>query len=261
MKPAKLITRLTLALSVSLIGPFLSSIQAEPSSEKAIVRTLKGAAHYSAQEGIWIPLKAKTSLKQGTQIKTAPESAVELQWEKSGGVLRVNADSIVELAKLNVTETPLECIAETDVALLRGSVVGSQKKGPSNSRSKITFENGYALVDGSDYEAKADGSLSVFSGAVSLTTPSDQQKISAGQSFSPEKGTQAIAPTTSSADLPKLALVTPVETSQLRERPVSPNGNNGVGNGSDPAPPGNPPENDGGGTGPGNPGNGRPVRP
>ena len=31
-------------------------------------------------------------------------------------------------------------------------------------------------------------------------------------------------------------------------------GNNGVGNGLDPAPPGNPPENDGPGTSPGNPG-------
>jgi hypothetical protein len=32
-------------------------------------------------------------------------------------------------------------------------------------------------------------------------------------------------------------------------------GNNGVGNGLDPQPPGNPPRNDGPGTGPGNPGN------
>ena len=32
-------------------------------------------------------------------------------------------------------------------------------------------------------------------------------------------------------------------------------GNNGVGNGVDPQPPGNPPINDGPGTGPGNPGN------
>jgi hypothetical protein len=36
---------------------------------------------------------------------------------------------------------------------------------------------------------------------------------------------------------------------------VSTKGNNGVGNGVDPQPPGNPPINDGPGTGPGNPGN------
>jgi hypothetical protein len=34
-----------------------------------------------------------------------------------------------------------------------------------------------------------------------------------------------------------------------------PKGNNGVGNGIDPQPPGNPPINDGAGTSPGNPGN------
>jgi hypothetical protein len=36
--------------------------------------------------------------------------------------------------------------------------------------------------------------------------------------------------------------------------PVGPKGNNGVGNGVDPQPPGNPPINDAPGTGPGNPG-------
>jgi hypothetical protein len=36
---------------------------------------------------------------------------------------------------------------------------------------------------------------------------------------------------------------------------ISLKGNNGVGNGYDPQPPGNPPVNDGYGTGPGNPGN------
>ena len=47
----------------------------------------------------------------------------------------------------------------------------------------------------------------------------------------------------------------------LQARPLlaglgsGPKGNNGVGNGEDPQPPGNPPVNDGSGTGPGAPGN------
>jgi hypothetical protein len=44
--------------------------------------------------------------------------------------------------------------------------------------------------------------------------------------------------------------------SDLTQNKVSPTkGNNGVGNGEDPAPPGNPRVNDGPGTSPGNPGN------
>ncbi|WP_187144286.1 hypothetical protein [Microvirga massiliensis] len=52
-----------------------------------------------------------------------------------------------------------------------------------------------------------------------------------------------------------------VEPRPLRARAMAgkgtrgPKGNNGVGNGYDPQPPGNPRVNDGPGTGPGNPGN------
>lgn len=64
----------------------------------------------------------------------------------------------------------------------------------------------------------------------------------------------------------KLALVAPpVITMMLSTSLASPaiaqssgtrpKGNNGVGNGEDPQPPGNPPINDGPGTGPGSPGN------
>jgi len=44
-------------------------------------------------------------------------------------------------------------------------------------------------------------------------------------------------------------------TALAQQASGQPKGNNGVGNGLDPQPPGNPPINDGSGTGPGNPGN------
>ena len=65
----------------------------------------------------------------------------------------------------------------------------------------------------------------------------------------------------------KLALVAPPVITVLLSTSMSspaiaqstggggPKGNNGIGNGPDPQPPGNPPINDGDGTGPGNPGN------
>ena len=57
----------------------------------------------------------------------------------------------------------------------------------------------------------------------------------------------------------KIAYTVPLILS-LKAQPAyaavgSEKGNNGVGNGEDPQPPGNPPINDGPGTGPGNPGN------
>jgi hypothetical protein len=62
----------------------------------------------------------------------------------------------------------------------------------------------------------------------------------------------------------KLAIVVPPAMTVLLSTSMSSSaiaqsgitkGNNGVGNGIDPPPPGNPPVNDGPGTGPGNPGN------
>lgn len=60
----------------------------------------------------------------------------------------------------------------------------------------------------------------------------------------------------------KFAVVTPPAMTMLLSTSLSSpaiaasaKGNNGVGNGLDPQPPGNPPINDGPGTGPGNPGN------
>jgi hypothetical protein len=63
----------------------------------------------------------------------------------------------------------------------------------------------------------------------------------------------------------KFAVVTPPAITMLLSTSLTsdaiaasgsfPKGNNGVGNGLDPQPPGNPPINDGSGTGPGNPGN------
>lgn len=51
------------------------------------------------------------------------------------------------------------------------------------------------------------------------------------------------------------APVDPEPETPVGPEPETPKGNNGVGNGEDPQPPGNPPVNDGPGTGPGNPGN------
>jgi hypothetical protein len=50
-------------------------------------------------------------------------------------------------------------------------------------------------------------------------------------------------------------LLTVAVSPALARNGYQPNGNNGVGNGIDPQPPGDPPINDGVGTGPGNPGN------
>jgi hypothetical protein len=68
----------------------------------------------------------------------------------------------------------------------------------------------------------------------------------------------AVTPADSSSRGPGDVMLTSTDRTASKQSPVK--GNNGVGNGEDPQPPGNPRINDGPGTSPGNPGN-RPPRP
>jgi hypothetical protein len=135
-------------------------------------------------------------------------------------------------------------------------------------------EKGEAIIQGTEYIVRADGAVTVLSGAVSVrynrpgNGGSVQVVVQPGQSFNPVTGT--VVPTTQAFLQDSIAHIDTVRQNAETFRaggativikpedfisPVLPNGNNGVGNGVDGQPPGNPPVNDGPGTGPGNPGN------
>lgn len=211
----------------------LLNAHADLHSGQATVKQLKGAAHYSAAEGVWVPLQVNTALKSGMLIKTAPESSVTLIFKDSGGTLTANANTILRLTKLASGQTGLESVSDTDLELIEGSVAGSQKKASSLSHFQI---NEFVVPSGSSYEIASKGTLTV----------------------APLKEMQPVAVEPAVA---KIELASFAVADRPVEKPTSDHGNNGVGNGEDPAPPGNPKPNDGPGTGPGNPGNGRPPRP
>jgi hypothetical protein len=126
-------------------------------------------------------------------------------------------------------------------------------------------------IGGTEYLVQADGTVRCFAGRISINgTFADNAAINIPAGFSFDPVTRAVAPiqanlvTIVSPDLE----VVRHNSRSLKKEPgaivmnmadqnkVSPTkGNNGVGNGVDPQPPGNPPINDGPGTGPGNPGN------
>ena len=130
-----------------------------------------------------------------------------------------------------------------------------------------------ATIVGTEYLVRADGAVTVLSGAVSINYNlpgnggSVKVDVPVGSSFDPATG--QVVPTTPDylqsiiADITTTknnAEVFKVDGATVVVKPDEPvsrfsPGNNGVGNGVDPQPPGNPPVNDGPGTGPGNPGN------
>jgi len=249
----------------------ISTSQAEIQSGQVLIQAVKGTATYSAGDR-WLPLKENMTVGRGTVLKTSADATVDLILQQSGTVLRLTPNSTLGFDKLNKEAAADGVITETSLNLVEGSIVGSQRKLASPSTFEINVPGGVATIKGTEYLVRADGAVTCLSGSVSVNYNlphnggSVRVIVPAGFSFNPATGLLVV---TSPAFLQNIiadintvranAQVFKAGGSTVVVKPegvVSPTkGNNGVGNGIDPQPPGNPPINDGPGTGPGNPGN------
>src|SRR5260221_5774024 len=272
MKDVSACTGKVLSCLVAVVALVLiSTSKAEIQSGQVLIQAVKGTATYSAGDR-WLPLKENMTVGRGTVLKTSADATVDLILQQSGTVLRLTPNSTLGFDKLNKEAAADGVITETSLNLVEGSIVGSQRKLASPSTFEINVPGGVATIKGTEYLVRADGAVTCLSGSVSVnyTLPhnggSVRVIVPAGFSFNPATG--LVVATSPSflqniiADINTVranAQVFKAGGSTVVVKPegvVSPTkGNNGVGNGVDPQPPGNPPVNDGPGTGPGNPGN------
>ena len=250
------------------------SLRAELSSARVIIKSVSGHATCSTNAFVFHPLHAGDLTTSGSILKTDADATVDLILQDSGTVLRLLPDSTLQLAKLNKQKAGEQIMTETSLKLLKGSVIGSQRKLAVPSHFDIAMREGVATIVGTEYVINADGAVTVLSGQVSINynlpgnNGSVKVSIPQGYTFNPATGT--VVPTSTGFLQNLIADVNTVKQNAQSfkaagativvkpENFISPTkGNNGVGNGVDPQPPGNPPVNDGPGTGPGNPGNKR----
>jgi hypothetical protein len=259
----------------ALLASTLASRCADIQTGQVYVLDVRADAQVS-NGGVWAPLKSGTTLNRGARIRTGDDSTVDLVLQYNGSVLRLAPDSELHFDKLNKQSAGDDLITETSLNLVSGSLIGSQRKLATPSTFAITIPGGVATIKGTEYLVRSDGAVTCLSGSVTViynlpgNGGSVKVTVPAGYSFDPKTG-QVVKTTPAFlkniiADVdtvrnnaqvfkaggativikPEEAAVTPTKGSK---------GNNGVGNGVDPQPPGNPPINDGPGTGPGNPGN------
>jgi hypothetical protein len=263
-------------VAVSLILALLPqalSAETEGQSGKVLVQTVTGDVKLIDAKGNKASLTKDTYLGGGVTIETGIDGAADLLLQYNGTALHLNSGSKLEFTKLARQQSGEEQITETNVKLVSGAVVGSQRKLNGPSSFVIQIPNGVATIKGTEYVVQADGGVTVLSGVVRVDHKlpgnggSVRVNITSGNSFNPATG--EVGPTTADYLANVLAQVETVRNNALgfktggttvvvqSEKTMSPTkGNNGVGNGTDPQPPGNPPVNDGPGTGPGNPGGG-----
>lgn len=250
----------------------LSDSNADPVAARINIKDVTGEVSVSMDGSTFHPVKAGDSAGPGSVIRTEAGSTADLILPDSGTVLRLLPDSMLKFSKLARQPAGEQVVSESSLKLLKGSVIGSQRKLAVPSHFDIATSKNVATIVGTEYVINADGAVTVLEGAVSVNynlpgnKGSIQVAIAQGYTFDPASGT--VVPTSSQYLQNIIADVNTVKQNAQAfkaggativvkpEKFISPTkGNNGVGNGVDPQPPGNPPVNDGPGTSPGNPGN------
>jgi hypothetical protein len=260
---------------VAFVWVLLGALQVMSGQGFVTVAQVSGKVESSLDHRDWAAVAAGARLGKGVSLRTAPGASADLLLDYNGSVMRLAGDSALDVQQLEKIETGIDMVTETRLNVTRGQLLGSQRKLHKPSVLAISTPMGEAVIRGTEYVVNQQGGVSVLSGSVEVVynLPGNKGSIkvtvNAGQTFDPATG-QVVATTPEhlqniladmnvvrqNAEVFKAGGATIVVKAQEDFlSPTTPNGNNGVGNGVDPQPPGNPPVNDGPGTGPGNPGN------
>jgi len=259
-----------------LFGALISF--AEPLKPETLAAVKVLATHgkvFASPDGkAWRLVDANAELLEGTLVRTSEASSADLLLHYNGSVFRLTENGELRVEALKREDTGVETITQTRLNVVKGDLIGSQRKLHKPSVLEIATKDGMAFIVGTEYVVNASGAVTVLSGSVQVTynlpgnKGSVQVTVSAGYSFDPT--TQKVVPTKpaylqniiadvnavkANAEVYRTGGATIVIKPDEPISPTTPKGNNGVGNGVDPQPPGNPPVNDGPGTGPGKPGN------
>ena len=130
-----------------------------------------------ANGGKWLPLQTGEMLKSGAVVKTGAKSRADLFLGINGSMLRLAANTELKFTRLAIEESPIESIAQTEMELISGRVIGNVRKLPMGSSYVIKTPKGVAKVKGTVYDINADGELIVLSGKVRYTDNANGNEV------------------------------------------------------------------------------------
>ena len=130
-----------------------------------------------ANGGKWLPLQTGEMLKSGAVVKTGAKSRADLFLGINGSMLRLAANTELKFTRLAIEESPIESIAQTEMELISGRVIGNVRKLPMGSSYVIKTPMGVADIKGTVYDINADGELIVLSGKVRYTDNANGKEV------------------------------------------------------------------------------------
>ncbi len=130
-----------------------------------------------ANGGKWLPLQTGEMLKSGAVVKTGAKSRADLFLGINGSMLRLAANTELKFTRLAIEQSTIEPIAQTEMELISGRVIGNVRKLPMGSSYVIKTPMGVADIKGTVYDINADGELIVLSGKVKYTDRTSGKEV------------------------------------------------------------------------------------
>jgi hypothetical protein len=184
----------SLIFSSVLLAAIVTS-NAEPLAAQINIKSVNGHATVCSDGSTFQPLHSGDVAGPGSILKTDAGATVDLVLQDSGTVLRMLPDTTLEFAKLNKQRAGEQTVSDTSLRLLKGSVIGSQRKLAIPSHFDIAMAQGVATIVGTEYVVNASGAVTVLDGAVSINYNLPNNKgsvkvdVPAGSTFDPATGT------------------------------------------------------------------------
>jgi hypothetical protein len=186
---------------------------------------IAGEARYSLGDGVWHPLVAGKVLAAGSVIQAGHDATVDIVLGKKiltslgaatpqqiepaidspvrgfisytptveQNVIRLTSDTVLAIDKLNVSDTGVDTVSDTELDLRQGRIYCSVKKLSGASQYLIKIPNGIAGVRGTWFMIDANGYVGVLRNSVVLSIIGADGKpitvvVGEGNQFDPKSG-------------------------------------------------------------------------
>jgi hypothetical protein len=160
-----------------VVAGLLFTAQVNAREGQALVQSISGEVTMLSNGDKWLPLQTGEMLKTGAIVKTGAKSQADLFLGVNGSMLRLAANTELKFTRLAIEESPIESIAQTEMELISGRVIGNVRKLPMGSSYVIKTPKGVAKVKGTVYDINADGELIVLSGKVKYTDRANGKEV------------------------------------------------------------------------------------
>ena len=211
----------------------LSSAEANTRDGQALVQTVSGEAKFSVDGDKWLPLQTGQLLKTGAVVKTGAKARADLFLGINGSLLRLDANTELKFNRLAIKVSPIEHMAETEMELRSGRVIGNVRKLPMGSSYVLNTPKGVADVKGTVYDINADGELIVVSGKVNYTDNATGKEvlIASGEKYvggrelkaaDDEKAESAASAPTNAPGFPAFTISVPLRQGVWESQPIDP---------------------------------------